>query len=79
MCAFTLLQIYYIFYEHTKSYRTLSPIGEFGHSALKFERDHSPNIKDCELEHIIISFKDYLNLPLRIKRHEHLDALFRME
>ena len=28
--------------------------GEFEHTALKLERDYSPNIKDCELEHTLI-------------------------
>ena len=28
--------------------------GEFGRIALKFERDHNPNIKDCDLEHTLI-------------------------
>ena len=34
--------------------------GEFGRIAIKFERDHNPNIKDCDLEHtlIIINYCD---------------------
>ena len=45
MCAFTLLQIYYICFAHTKFYR-----GNLNNIALKSERDHNPNIKDCDLE-----------------------------
>ena len=31
--------------------------GEFERNALKFERDHGPNIKDYDLEHILITIK----------------------
>ena len=34
-------------------------LGEFKCTTLKSKRDHSPNIKDCDLEHTLITINWY--------------------
>ena len=49
MCFYFIVNISHLLYTHSDLQR------EFEHNALKSERDHSPNIKDYDLKHTLIS------------------------